>query len=90
MVQALGSLSHGRVMQIAKPSLAEVPGPDEGKASLCTLPNAGLLQGEGTLRGTIVSSLFHVWNRFVFKGRRASIGMVPAHLESGAFSAVSS
>lgn len=47
MVQALGSLSHGRVMQIAKPSLAEVPGPDEGKASLCTLPNAGLLQGDG-------------------------------------------
>ena len=30
-------------MQIAKPSLAEVPGHEEGKARLCKSPNAGFL-----------------------------------------------
>lgn len=32
---------------IARPSLAEAPGPGEGKAGLCMLPNAGFLPGDG-------------------------------------------
>lgn len=44
----------------------------------------------GTLRGTVAFSLLHMGNSFVFNIQNMFMGLVPTHLEAGAFRAASS